>query len=187
MDFLIEKVSHIESAVRRLEDAFVGSPHQPTKPPARVCAARFSVSSEGLQAHKTPSALTTAFFAEDFRAGHERDKNSLEWQQDQKFSKSLCGLFSKVKRAVRLVLLFSDSHPQPNFSKDVVRDLVEAVEKQMRLALGVGERVTLSPSTIEKKPLNESVKVLESSRELPPDTSEDVEKWWWNKKSYSSE
>lgn len=182
MDLLIKKVSYIESAVRRLEDAFVGQLHRPTKPPARVRAARFSVSSKGLQAYKTLSALTTAFFVEDFATGYARDKTTADWQ-NKEFREPLTRLFSKVKRAVRLVLLFSDSYPKPNFPKDAIRSVSEAAEKELRPALGACESDTLSPSTIEKKPFAEQVKALETSRQLPPDTPEDMKKWWWKKKS----
>ncbi|CAB9507712.1 hypothetical protein (Partial), partial [Seminavis robusta] len=138
MDFLIKKVSYIESTVRRLEDAFVGSPHAPTKPPPRVRAARFSVSSKGLQAYKTLSSLTTAFFVEDFPAGYKRDKDHADWQNEE-FQNPLKKLFCKVKRAVRLVLLFSDSYPQPNLPKAAIRGLAEAAEKELRVALGAKE------------------------------------------------
>ena len=123
MDFLIKKVSYIESAVRRLKEAFVRQPHRPTKPPPRVCAARFSISRKGLSAYKTLSALTTAFLVEDFAAGYARDKTTADWQ-NKEFREPLQKLFSKVKRAVWLVLLFSDSYPKPNFPKDAIRKCV---------------------------------------------------------------
>ena len=58
----------------------------------------------------------------------------------------------------------------------------EAAEKELRRALGARESDTLSPITIEKKPFVEEVKALETSRQLPPDTPEDMKKWWWNNK-----
>lgn len=84
------------------------------------------------------------------------------------------------QRAVWLVLLFCDSCPKPNLPKDAIRGMAEAAEKELCIALGVGESNALSPSTIEKKCV-EQVKALETSRKLPRDTPD--EKWWWKNKS----
>ncbi|CAB9515703.1 unknown protein [Seminavis robusta] len=162
MDFLIKKVSYIESTVRRLEDAFVGSPHAPTKPP--------------------PVSALPGSLSPDFPVGYKRDKDHADWQNEE-FQNPLKKLFCKVKRAVRLVLLFSDSYPQPNLPKAAIRGLAEAAEKELRVALGAKENDTLSMHTIETKKLKNQVKTLEESRKLPLDIREDVQNWWWNKKA----
>jgi hypothetical protein len=99
---------------------------------------KFSVSSKGINNHTSLTNLFVSFFAENYTVGFELDKKSDTWKEDmeERERKTMKNLFYKIKRAVNILLLYSDSFPlppeDPGKYKEILRRVAVAAEERLR-------------------------------------------------------
>ena len=172
--------ANMERSLRRLEENLIGETPKPDAPPKKGVI-RFSISSQCLPRSASLTESTIAFFADDYVTRYTLDTKSPSWnEKDDREKKSLRNKFSLLKRAVRLVLLHSDSFPikpkNPTRYKEMIREIATKAEERIRRALAFDDSAKITIYKIEKQ--LKLAKDLETSQQLPDNTPDEYRKFF---------
>jgi hypothetical protein len=176
-DYVIRKVCSMNKSIQRIENHLMGEAPRPDASPSSEGTIKFSISSKGLTNQMSLADVTTAFFADNYPAGFALDKASDSWSDlDITERKRLRNQFGNIKRAVRMVLMHSDSYPlipeDPSQYKEVIRRIATTAEERIRNDFSFGNR-NISVYKLTSHP---AMKELEKTLKLPENTPEDARK-----------
>jgi len=189
LKFMVEEMYNTGQIVRRLETNLIGAVTTPAPvTPQKKRPLRFSTSSKTLSKNASLTETTTAFFADDYKAGYELDTKSLEYKEmDAPEKKSLRNKFSSIKRAVRAVMMYADSYPQesedeaPSHYKEKVRRIASAAEERIRddfEEFKDKKDKIITIYKLEKVLKRQEIKELERTWTLPEDAPEEARKFF---------
>ena len=164
-----------------------GSPSK--SPPEKDYIKRFSVGYNALGKGCSISERFQFFFSTRARDGYERDKiHETTSNVDDATKKKIRNDFTRLKKTVKLMLLFCDSYPTERPSGDAaalskwltsLRELGDNAESQIRQILFPGEaEKTVSQSALTATSTKNIVKEWEKERSLPGDTPEEIRQWF---------
>lgn len=165
------------SSLGRLETHLMGE--APRTPPHPKGVIKFSIASKGLTNQMSLTDVTVAFFSENYIAGFKLDKESENWKDlDAQERKRLRNHFATIERAVRMVLLHSDSCPStpedPSKFKEAVRRIAAAAEERIRNNPCFGDKTI----TIHRLKHHPDLRKFETSLGLPENTPENARKFF---------
>ncbi|CAB9513877.1 expressed unknown protein [Seminavis robusta] len=173
--FIVGQLCTMNQAIQRLERNLIGEAPEPTQPKSKGII-KFSINTEGKNTSLTE--LTTAFFAEDYRAGYALDQRSGSWDELSKPDKrTLINKFGSMKRAVRFVLMHADEFP-PTANKEEIRRIAKPAEDQIRQSLQFEKDKVITHSKLERKLKLPAFREIEKKGKLPENTPEDWRKFF---------
>ena len=111
----------------------------------------------------------TTFFVDNYPVGFTLDKESESWNDDVIERTRVRNLFTNIKRAVRMMLMHSDSYPTSDDSanyKEVVCRIANDTEERIQNDLDFGSKI-ISIYMLMK---HDSFKMLENTLRLPENT-----------------
>jgi hypothetical protein len=174
--FMLKNFHKVMRSVERIENRVVEQVPESGAPRlTQDGVIKFSISSKGLTNQTSLTDVTVAFFTDNYPAGFALDKDSDSWKDlDLTERKKLRNHFGTIKRAVRMVLMHTDSFPPPRPDgsseswKESLRGTATAAEQCIREDFSFGDK-TISIYKLTSHPL---MKYLEKSLKLPENTPE---------------
>lgn len=176
---MFENLQKVMKSVERIENRVVGQTSGPDTPrsgprPPQDGVIKFSISSKGLTKQMSVADVTVAFFIDNYPAGFILDKESDSWNDlNVQEKRRIRNLFGTIKRAVRIVLLHSDSYPLTP-DKETIRRVAYDAENRIRRDLEFGKK-SVSIYTLTQ---HDNIKELEKTLKLPDNTPEDARKFF---------
>ncbi|CAB9527068.1 expressed unknown protein [Seminavis robusta] len=171
--FIVGQLCTMNQAIQRLERNLIGEAPEPPQHKSK-CLIKFSTNTEGKNTSLTE--LTTAFFAEDYRAGYALDQRSGSWDELSK-PRTLINKFGSMKCAVRFVLMHADEFP-PTANKEEIRRIAKPAEDQIRQTLQFEKDKVITHSKLERKLKLPAFREIEKKGKLPENTPEDWRKFF---------
>ncbi len=159
-------------------------------PPSPSFVKRFSVSVKSLPSAATITERFRFFFAEEAREGYEKDKELMKDDTGDTAKKEKTRIrndFTRLKKTVKLMLLFCDEYPSPQPKNPQerqawlvqLREKATAAESKMHDILYPDKPdKSMTQSTLTATEFKSMVKSWENEQRLPEDTPEEVVSWF---------
>ncbi|KAL7560641.1 hypothetical protein ACA910_001325 [Epithemia clementina (nom. ined.)] len=119
--------------------------------------------------------VTVVFFVDNFPVGFALDKDSTSWNDDPNEKRHLRNLSAWIQRAVRMVLMHSNSYP-PSVDKETVSRIASLAKERIRVEIGFDSKTI----TMYKLCRHERTKELEKSMSLPSNNPEEMQRFFKN-------